>query len=218
MSTISKINVGSKDYDIIDSGLRGIGTKIDSSTNLSNLTTPDTRFHFSGIGTAPTNSPTNLAYTLDVKSAPSDTEGEVIQTARALGTTYERKLSWNSATSGGSFVWGSWVSPSSAQSSIDSQGDASIKQDGSLTWKKSGKLVFVNLIKSVTSSGYIELGTLPYEARPDGPMDTYGVVSSNGDISGLCLFAIQLDGTTSVSMVPSGGGNINAYAVYLTSH
>lgn len=208
MSTISKINVGSKDYDIIDSGLRGLGTSIGSSDDLNNLVTPDTRFYFNGSGTAPTNSPTSSAYSLTVKSAPNGTSGCVIQTASLTGATYERERTYN----GSSYSWGSWRTTGADYS------DSTWTSDG-ISCKKSGKFVFMMIVKIVSSSGYVELGTLPTGFKPSGVVTTFATVADSGSISinKLCQVDIGLDGLVSLSMVPSGGGTINSYAVFVAA-
>lgn len=97
MSTISKINIGGKDYDV---GSSGLGTQIDSSTDIDTLKTPDTRFYFNGSGTAPTNSPITLAYTIEVRSSPNSS-ADVIQVIESIGSIIEREHA-----TGGS--WGDW--------------------------------------------------------------------------------------------------------------
>lgn len=97
MSTISKISIGGKDYDI---GQSGLGTQLSSSDNLDNITTPDTRYYYDGGDTAPTNSPITLAYTLEVRSSPNSS-ADVIQIIESIGSIIEREHA-----TGGS--WGDW--------------------------------------------------------------------------------------------------------------
>lgn len=208
MSTISKINVGSKDYDIIDSGLRGLGTSIGSSDDLNNLVTPDTRFYFNGSGTAPTNSPTSSAYSLTVKSAPSGTSGCVIQTGTLAGAIYTRERTYG----GGSYSWGAWKTTGADYSeSVWGSGD------GVISCRKVGRFVFMQVIKATSSSGYVSLGTVGSGFVPDDFVKTYAAVYSDTSIKGMCSLEISKEGYVSLSMVPSGGGNINASIVYVAA-
>lgn len=192
MSTISKIKVGGTDYDIRDGSLHGLGTKIDGSTNINNLTTADTRYYFSGDDSSvPTNSPTYAAYRLSVMEHPVGANGNVIQRLEGAGFAVER----TGFPDGSTYRWGAWDFVNCIDSGWEDVNDY-------LMYRQAGSVVTVRVHDYPSSSGKT-VGTLPLICRPSATLVFAGVYDKTA--TSVCAVTINTDGTVVTGDLEKGG-------------
>lgn len=211
MSTISKISIGGKDYDI---GQSGLGTLLKSSDDINSLTTASTRFYFDGKSTYPTNSPFDYPFTLRVEASPSG-EG-VIQTAEGSGIRRTR-----TKNSDGS--WSTWAYPVSDNGDSGWSYGKNIKGDGeqqALYYRRVCEIVFLkvsdpSVTVSPTAPHYHEFGTIDY--KPSFGISIPIQYTYQGSRY-TCSLIIDTDGSVEVSGVMEPGTNesvsINAFVCF----
>lgn len=160
MSTISKISIGGKDYDI---GQSGLGTLLKSSDDINSLTTASTRFYFDGKSTYPTNSPFDYPFTLRVEASPSG-DG-VIQTAEGSGIRRTR-------TKNADGSWSTWAYPVSDNGDsgwLYGKNASGTEEQQSLHYRRVCEIVFLKVIDSSVTVNSIthsfKFGSIEY--KPD---------------------------------------------------
>lgn len=210
MSTISKIKVGGTDYDVRDGSLHGLGTKIDGSTNINNLTTADTRYYFSGDDSSvPTNSPTYAAYRLSVMEHPVGANGNIIQRVEGARFCVER----TGYPDGSAYKWSAWDFVNCIDSGWEDINDY-------LKYRVSGQIATVSVHDYPSGSGKT-VGTLPIICRPSTALRFAGVCVKTGG-RGVCSVAVNTDGTVYINGGLTGdpaiGNSVDATMTYVVDN